>query len=98
MSDVDGILQIKGLDQGRQVIGIRVHLVPVPRLTGPAVATSIMSNTTISVRGKKEHLVLKGVRRQRPAVAKDNRLSAAPVLIIYFNIRRIFFTNFDKWH
>src|SRR6476659_10015164 len=45
-------------------------------------ATAIVGNAAIAIRGKEVHLVLKGVRRQWPAVTEDNRLSGAPILIV----------------
>jgi hypothetical protein len=41
------------------------------------------------------HLVFPGVRSQRPAVAEDDGLSCAPVLVVQFDVARVIFTNVD---
>ena len=41
---------------------------------------AVTSDAAIATRGQKEHLVLKRGRAQRPAVAKDNGLTRAPVV------------------
>src|SRR3954453_13283030 len=45
-------------------------------------APAVMGDTAIATRGQKENLVLKGVRAQWPAMAKDDGLSLAPVVEI----------------
>src|SRR4051794_21838528 len=47
-------------------------------------APAVMSDATIAARGQKEHLVLKRVRAQWPAMAKDDGLSLTPVVEINF--------------
>ena len=51
-------------------------------------ASSIMGDTAITALRQKEHLILECIRAQRPAVAEDNRLSLAPVVVI--DLRSIF--------
>jgi hypothetical protein len=46
------------------------------------------SDTAVAARGKKEHLVFKGVRAQWPTMAEDHRLSGTPVVVI--NSRPVF--------
>ena len=45
-------------------------------------AAAIMRDAAIAVRGEEKHLVLEGVGAERPAVAEDDWLSAAPVLVV----------------
>ena len=78
VADVDRVLQIERFDQRREVVGVGVHFVAVPRLARPAVAAAIMRDAAIAARGQKEHLVFPGVRAQRPAVAEDHGLSRCP--------------------
>src|SRR6267142_2309915 len=87
MPDVNGGLQVEPLDQGRQVIGVGVHVVAVPGLARAAVTAAIVRDAAVAAGGQEEHLVLEGVRAQRPAVAEDDGLSRAPVLVI--NLRPV---------
>src|SRR5207253_101720 len=68
--------------QRREVIGIGVHIVAMPGLARAAMAAAVMGDTAVAAGGQKEHLVLKGVCAQWPAVAEDDGLSTAPVLVV----------------
>lgn len=46
------------------------------------VAVAVVSDTTISVRAQKKHLVLPGIRAQWPVMAEHHGLTASPVLVI----------------
>jgi hypothetical protein len=50
-----------------------------------------MGDASISSGGQKEHLVFKGIRGERPAVAENNRLSVAPILVV--NLGASFHSN-----
>lgn len=52
----------------------------------------------VSALRQKKHLVFKRVRAERPAVAEDNGLSAAPIFIIDVDVARVFFADSDIWH
>src|SRR6266508_4294479 len=97
MTDVDRVLQVERFNE-REVIGVGVHFVAVPWLARPAMPATVVGDTAVSAGGKKHHLVLPGVRAQRPAMAEDHGLSAAPVLVINIDGAGIFFTNTDVWH
>src|SRR5579859_545049 len=45
-------------------------------------ATAVMRDATISMRGKKYHLVFPCVGAQWPAMAENNRLPFAPILVV----------------
>jgi hypothetical protein len=51
---------------------------------------SITANKAMAAVGEKNHLVFEGVRSKRPAVAKNDRLTSAPVLVININVGPIF--------
>src|SRR6267378_4789276 len=51
-------------------------------------SAAIMSDAAIPTGGQKKHLILKSVGTQRPAVAKDNGLSSAPVFEV--DLRSVF--------
>ena len=88
VADMDRVLQVELLDQRRQVVGVGVHVVAVPGLARTPVTATVVRNAAISVRGQKNHLVFPGIRAQRPAVAENNRLSRAPVLVV--DLRAVF--------
>src|SRR5882724_6183397 len=88
MPDVNGVLQVELLDQGRKVVGVGIHVVAAPRLARAAVPPAIMRDTAVSPLGEKQHLVFPGVRAQRPPVAEHNRLAGSPVLVV--NLGTIF--------
>ena len=80
MADVDHVLEIEVRDQFGKVFGIGIKIVAMPGLAGAAMPATVMGDGAVAARGKKKHLVLEGIRAQRPAVAKHNRLSLAPVV------------------
>src|SRR5882672_1136882 len=82
VADMDRIRQVEDFDKLGEIVRIGVEVVPVPRLARTAMAAAIMGNAAVSVGGEEEHLVFKGVRRQRPTMAEDNRLTRAPIVEI----------------
>ena len=91
MAHVDRLLQVEFLHQGRQVVGVSVHVVAVPRLARPAMPAPVVRDATVPARGQKRHLVLESVSAQRPAVTEDHGLSRAPILVIA--LRSVFGDN-----
>src|SRR5688572_24445742 len=83
MPDKDRLLQIELIDKFSEIIGVSVHIVPVPSLVRAPVAPSVDSDTAIAVRCHKKHLVLKGVRSKRPPMIEDDRLPGAPIFVIH---------------
>ena len=81
-------LQVERFDERREIVGVGVHLVAVPRLARAAVAAAVVRDAAVSAVGQKDHLVFPGVRAERPAVTEDDGLSRAPVLVI--NLRAVF--------
>src|SRR5262249_8598586 len=47
-----------------------------------AVTAPVVRDDSIAVRAEKEHLVVPGIAAQRPAVAEDDGLAFAPVLVV----------------
>src|SRR5262249_30967616 len=82
MADVDRVLQVERFDQCRQVVGVRVHCVAIPGLARPSVAATVMGDAAIAAGSQKQHLVFPRVRAEWPAVAEDDGLSCAPVLVV----------------
>src|SRR5712691_1563972 len=82
MTDVDRVPHVERFDQLREIVGVGVHFVPTPRLARSAMTAAIMCDTAVAVGAQKHHLVLPGVRAQRPSMAEDGGLSLGPVLVI----------------
>jgi hypothetical protein len=49
-------------------------------------AAAVMRDASIAQRRQKEHLILEGVRAQRPAVAEHNRLAGTPIDVIEVDV------------
>ena len=98
VADVDRVLQVERFDQRREVVGVGVHVVAVPGLARPAMAAAVMRDAAVAARGQKHHLVFPGVGAQRPAVAEDDGLSRAPVLVVEIDVAGILLTNSNVWH
>ena len=56
MADVDGVLQIKMRRQGREIVGIMIHVVAVGDLGGAAVTAAVMGDDAIALIEKEQHL------------------------------------------
>src|SRR5438094_7059762 len=82
MAHMNRVLQIECFSRLSEIVGVGVHIVAVPWLTRASVTASVVRDATIPVRSQEEHLIFESIRRERPAVAKDNRLASAPVLVI----------------
>src|SRR5882757_4774096 len=82
MPNMNGVLEIQFLDEFCEIVGVRVHVVAVPRLARTSVAAAVMSDASIPTGGEIEHLVFERIGGKRPAVAEDHRLPGAPVLVV----------------
>src|SRR5687767_11072349 len=83
MADVDSILKVQGRDQIFDVGCISIHLIPAVGLVRTAVTAAVMGNHPEALAEEEDHLIIPVVRRQRPAMMKDDRMrvSGAPVLV-----------------
>src|SRR5262245_60422195 len=84
MTDVNCILQFEMVGDRLQIVGIMIHIMSVAGLGRATVPAPIGRNDAISFAEEKKHLRIPIIRRERPAVAEDDRLPAAPVLIVDF--------------
>src|SRR5205823_11283838 len=82
VADMDRMAQIQRFDERGDIVGVRVHVVAVPRLARATVAAAVGGDAAVSAGAQKQHLVFPGVGAQRPAMAEDHGLSATPVLVI----------------
>ena len=51
VADVDRVLQVERFDQRREVVGVGVRFVTIPRLAGSAMAAAVMGDTTVTAGG-----------------------------------------------
>jgi hypothetical protein len=55
-ADEDGVFQVELFDERREIIGVGVHFIAVPRLAGTSVTATVMGDTAITVGSQEEHL------------------------------------------
>jgi hypothetical protein len=82
VANMNRILETEFCCELGQIIGVRVHIIAVPRLARTPMPAAVMGYAAVSARGEKEHLVFKRISVERPAVTEDHRLPAAPVLVL----------------
>ena len=82
VADVHGVAEIERRDERREVVGVGVHLVAVPRLARAAVTAPVVRDAAVAVAREEHHLRVPGVGGERPAVAEDDGLAGAPVLVV----------------
>src|SRR5436190_15358967 len=98
MADVNRILEVEMIGHGLQIVGIVVHVVSAAGLSRATMSTPISCNDAETFAEEKKHLRVPVVGRQRPAVAEDDGLSFAPVLVIDVDVGSVFFSNGYVWH
>ncbi len=83
-ADQGDVLQVQRFDHCRQVVGVVVHVVAVPRLARAAMAAAVVGDHAIALGGQEQHLRFPAVRAQRPAMAEgdDRTVLRAPVLVV----------------
>src|SRR5207249_11518859 len=68
MTDVNGIVKIKMLDNGRDVGCIVIHVVAIANLGRATVTAPVVGDDTIALADEEKHLGVPVVGAQRPAV------------------------------
>jgi len=94
VAHVDCVPQIKRCSEGREIVGVSIHLVTIPRLGRAAVASPVMRDDSIATRAEERHLCVPVVGSQGPTVAEHDWLSLSPVLVE--KLRAVF--GADRWH
>src|ERR1700730_537883 len=84
-------LEVEMCGQGRQVVGVVIHVMTAIGLRRTSMSPSVVSYDTIAVVEEEHHLRVPIIGRQRPAVAKHNGLTFAPVFVV--NLRSVFCRN-----
>ncbi len=85
---MDCVPQVQVVDKLVKVVGVRVHVLAVEGLARSAEAAAVKRDAAKAPGSKKEHLVFKCIRGERPAVAEDHGLSRAPIVVV--NLRAVF--------
>ena len=94
MSDMHGIPEIEMGGQRREVVGVVVHVVAGAALARAAMAAAIMGDHAKAAVQEEQHLRIPVIGRQRPAMAKNDGLTRAPVLVKDFGA----VLGGDRWH
>src|SRR5260370_38806297 len=81
MPDDERVSEMKRCGKLREIIRVGGPIVASPGLTGSSMTTTVMGNGAIAIGGYKEHLIVPGVGIERPAVAEDDGLPRAPILV-----------------
>ncbi len=81
MPNVDRVAQIEVGHDGREIVGVVVHVEPVGHVRGAAVPAPVVRDHAVAVLEKEHHLRVPVVRRERPPMAEHDRLPRSPVLI-----------------
>src|SRR5580658_3878223 len=77
--------------QGCQVVGVVIHVMAVTGLRGTSMPAPVVGYDAEAVVEEEHHLSVPIIGGQRPAVAKYDGLTLAPVLVI--DLRSIFRCN-----
>src|SRR5438270_176825 len=72
----------------RKIVGVVIHIVSVAGLAGASVTAPVMCDDAIAVIQEEHHLRVPVVARKRPTVRENDRLAAAPILVI--ELRAVF--------
>jgi len=67
--------------QRRQVVGVMIHVMAADGLGGAAMAAPVVGDHAEALAEEEQHLRVPIISRQRPAVAKHDGLTFAPVLV-----------------
>src|SRR5436190_2903073 len=84
--------------QRGEIVRIMIHVMAAGGLSGSAVTAPIMGDDAKAFADKEKHLCVPIVRRERPAMTENDRLSFAPVLIIDVDVSSVFFSDSYVWH
>src|SRR6202030_4621668 len=84
-------LEVEMYGERRQVSRLMIHVVAAIGMRGTAMSAPVVGYDAIAVVKKEQHLRIPIIGRQRPAVAKHDGLTFAPVLVV--DLRPIFRRN-----
>ena len=82
MTDERDTSHIEGVQHAGEVVGVRVHLIAVPRLARSTVTAAIVRDHAATVLGEEQRRGFPPVGVQRPTVTQEHRHAHAPVLVV----------------
>src|SRR6266576_3475321 len=91
---MDCVLQVELFSQCREIVGVGVHLITIPRLGRTAVTSPVACDDSIALLAEEHHLSVPVVRGERPPVTEHYGLAFSPVLVV--NLCAVFCCN--CWH
>ena len=80
VTDVYRVSEVQVSDDGGQVIGVVIHVVPAGDLRRASMTATGVRHHAKAALDEEHHLGIPVVTRQWPSVTEDDRLTAAPVL------------------
>ena len=81
VSDQYGVMEVESLDDGGEVVGVVVEIIAVPGLTRPASTPAVVGDCAEAAVGDELRRTVPRIGGQRPPLAEDDGLAAAPVLV-----------------
>src|SRR5690349_18697628 len=81
-------LEIEMCGQRRQVVSVMIHIMSAAGLGGAPVAAPVVGDHPEALADEEQHLRVPIVGREGPAMAENDRLPCAPILIE--NLRAVF--------
>src|SRR5262245_40533114 len=90
MTDMDRAAQVEVLDDGGDVGGIVIHVVPVADLTRAPVSAPVMGDDAKTLTEEVQHLSVPVVCAERPAVMKHQRLCVLRTPVFEVDLCAIF--------
>src|SRR5215471_10616369 len=81
-TDQGQVIQVKTLDEHRQVIGKRIELIALTRMIRPSTTPLIVHDTTYAARDERRQLILPHRGADGPSVNEEEGLSRSPIRIM----------------
>jgi AcrR family transcriptional regulator len=94
--DVDGVMQVKVLDQVGKVVGVVVHVVALADLCGAAVPAPVMGDHPVAVVQEEKHLDVPADRPRREEYADQTRAAVIAAARQLFAENGFFQTKVDE--
>src|SRR5436305_2022416 len=79
---MDRFLQVELFSQRREIVGVGVHLITIPRLCGTTMTSPVVRDDAKAVLAEEQHLCVPVVCGERPTMTENHWLSFTPVLVI----------------
>src|ERR1022692_1419475 len=81
VTHMDGVFQVELFREGCEIVGVGVHVVTIPGLSGTTVPSPVVRDHSIATLAEEQHLSVPVVRGERPPVTEHDGLPLSPVLV-----------------